>query len=153
MQPARSSHAGQKQKADNTCNFDGDPSEVDKVEPGLHAPNLAYDACRESFIAADGDHVKASTQFFEDTGGVMALLCHHDFPPAVANMWTLGKKQSYVFALLETFLNHLLGHWRVGALYDIGCQVDQSLKKWKFRPEWLPHFEWGGSIFHAYGHQ
>ncbi|KAF9514345.1 hypothetical protein BS47DRAFT_1372347 [Hydnum rufescens UP504] len=127
MQPARSSHAGQKQKAD-TRDFDGDPSEVDKVEP-------AYDA-------SDGDWVKASTQFFEDTG-VMALLCHHDLPLAVASMWTLGDKQFYVFALLETLLNHLPGCWRVGALYDIGCQMDQSLKKWKFRPEWLPHFEWG----------
>ncbi|KAF9513641.1 hypothetical protein BS47DRAFT_1393204 [Hydnum rufescens UP504] len=151
MRPARSSHAGQKRKAD-THDFDGDPSEVDKVEPGLHAPNSAYDACRESFIAADGDRVKASTQFFEDTG-VMAFLCHHDLPLAVASMWTPGEKQFYVFALLETLLNHLLGHWRVGALYDIGCQMDQSLKKWKFRPEWLPRFEWGVSIFHAYGHQ
>ncbi|KAF9518590.1 hypothetical protein BS47DRAFT_1358860 [Hydnum rufescens UP504] len=68
-------------------------------------------------------------------------------------MWTPGEKQFYVFALLETLLNHLPGRWRVGALYDIGCQMDQSLKKWKFRPEWLPRFEWGVSIFHAYGHQ
>src|ERR1700676_5709683 len=36
---------------------------------------------------------------------------------------------------------------------NIGCQMDQSLKKWDFMPDWSPHLEWGVSIFHAYGHQ
>ncbi|KAF9510272.1 hypothetical protein BS47DRAFT_1300358, partial [Hydnum rufescens UP504] len=126
--------------------------EDDTVEPGLHAPNSTYDACRQSFIAADEDRVKASTQYFEDTG-VIALLCRHDIPLAVASMWTAGEKQFYVFALLDTVLKHVPSHWRIGALYDIGCQMDQTLKKWRFMPEWLPRLEWGVSIFHAYGHQ
>ncbi|KAF9511868.1 hypothetical protein BS47DRAFT_1298393 [Hydnum rufescens UP504] len=112
------------------------------VEPGLHAPNSTYDACRQSFIAADEDRIKASTQYFEDTG-VIALLCRHDIPLAVASMWTAGEKQFYVFALLETILKHVPSHWRIGALYDIGCQMDQTLKKWRFMLEWLPRLEWG----------
>ncbi|KAF9514716.1 hypothetical protein BS47DRAFT_1392291 [Hydnum rufescens UP504] len=130
-------------------NYYTDRPEDDTVEPGLHALNSAYDACQQSFIAADEDHVKASTQYFEDTG-VIALLCHHDIPLAVANMWTAGKKQFYVFALLDTILKHVPSHWRIGALYDIGCQMDQTLKKWRFMLEWLPRLEWGVSIFHAY---
>ncbi|KAF9508096.1 hypothetical protein BS47DRAFT_1366186 [Hydnum rufescens UP504] len=122
------------------------------VEPGLHAPNSTYDACQQPFIAADEDHIKVSTQYFEDTG-VIALLCRHDIPLAVASMWTAGEKQFYVFVLLETVLKHVLSHWRVGALYDIGCQMDQTLKKWRFMPEWLPRLEWGVLIFHAYSHQ
>ncbi|KAF9505272.1 hypothetical protein BS47DRAFT_1374324 [Hydnum rufescens UP504] len=89
-----------------------DHPEDDTVEPGLHAPNSTYDACRQSFIAADEDRVKASTQYFEDTG-VIALLCRHDIPLAVASMWTAGEKQFYVFALLETVLKHyrVTGNW------------------------------------------
>ena len=145
--------SGQKHKAkesveDNT----GDPQEDDKVEQGLHAPNSTYDACQESFIVADEDHIKASTQYFEDTG-MMALLCHHDIPLFAASMWTAGKKQFYVFALMQRLLDYIPSHWRVGALYDIGCQMDQSLKKWNFMPEWQPHLEWGVSIFPTYSHQ
>ncbi|KAF9504419.1 hypothetical protein BS47DRAFT_1368811 [Hydnum rufescens UP504] len=68
-------------------------------------------------------------------------------------MWTAGEKQFYVFALLDAPIKHLPHHWRIGALYDIGCQIDQLLKKWDFLPEWLGCLEWGVLIFHAYGHQ
>ncbi|KAF9516460.1 hypothetical protein BS47DRAFT_1371718 [Hydnum rufescens UP504] len=68
-------------------------------------------------------------------------------------MWTAGEKQFYVFTLMQRLLDYLPSHWRVGTLYDIGCQMDQSLKKWNFMPEWQPHLEWGVSIFHAHGHQ
>ncbi|KAF9516235.1 hypothetical protein BS47DRAFT_1360430 [Hydnum rufescens UP504] len=74
MRPARSSHAGQKRKAD-THDFDGDPSEVDKVEPGLHAPNSAYDACRESFIAADGDRSIGVSTMVKDLDDFGSQLC------------------------------------------------------------------------------
>ncbi|KAF9520670.1 hypothetical protein BS47DRAFT_1357464 [Hydnum rufescens UP504] len=119
--------------------------EDDTVGPGLHALNLTYDACWQSFIAADEDCIKASTQYFEDTG-VIALLCHHDIPLAVASMWTAGEKQFYVFALLETVLKHALSHWRIGP-------YGPDSEKWRFMPEWLPRLEWGVSIFHVYGHQ
>ncbi|KAF9503322.1 hypothetical protein BS47DRAFT_1374480 [Hydnum rufescens UP504] len=81
------------------------------------------------------------------------MLCQHDIPIFLANMWTAGEKQFYVFALLDALIKHLPPRWRIGALYDIGCQIDQSLKKWDFLPGWLGRLEWGVSIFHVYGHQ
>jgi predicted HNH restriction endonuclease len=151
--PEQVSRSGRKRKANETTEDDtADPQEADKVEAGLHAPNSTYDACQQSFIAADEDRIKASTQYFEDTG-MMALLCRHDAPIALASLWTAGEKQFYTFALIETLLNHLPQHWRVGILYDIGCQMDRTLKKWNFVPEWIPRLDWGVSIFHAYGHQ
>ncbi|KAF9509115.1 hypothetical protein BS47DRAFT_1280636, partial [Hydnum rufescens UP504] len=72
--PARPAHMGLKRTANEGTNYYADHLEDDMVEPGLHALNSTYDACWQSFIAADEDHVKASTQYFEDTG-VIALLC------------------------------------------------------------------------------
>ncbi|KAF9508862.1 hypothetical protein BS47DRAFT_1302167, partial [Hydnum rufescens UP504] len=68
---------GLKHTANEGTNYYADRPEDDTVEPGLHALNSTYDACWQSFIAADEDCMKASTQYFEDTG-VIALLCHHD---------------------------------------------------------------------------
>ncbi|KAF9504260.1 hypothetical protein BS47DRAFT_1368918 [Hydnum rufescens UP504] len=145
--------AGQKHKAHEAVEReDLQAEEGDKVERNLNMPNSTYRACGESFIAADGDQIKALTQYFSDTG-VLAMLCRHDIPIFMANMWTAGEKQFYVFALLDALIKHLPHCWRIGALYDIGCQIDQSLKKWDFLPEWSGHLEWGVLIFHAYGHQ
>ncbi|KAF9505999.1 hypothetical protein BS47DRAFT_1266532, partial [Hydnum rufescens UP504] len=72
--PARPACMGLKCTANEGTDYYADHPEDDTVEPGLHALNLTYDACQQSFIAADEDCVKASTQYFEDTG-VIALLC------------------------------------------------------------------------------
>ena len=50
---------------------DEDP---DLYEPGVRVPNSVLNMCGDSFTAADEKRVKASTQFFSDTG-LMALLC------------------------------------------------------------------------------
>ncbi|KAF8334750.1 uncharacterized protein EI90DRAFT_3014990 [Cantharellus anzutake] len=118
----------------------GSANAEDRIESNLLVPNSTYDACSESFIAADGEHIKASTDYFADTG-VMAILCHHDIPLFLVNIQTAGKKQHYLFALIAKFFEHIPDHWQVGILYDIGS------------PEWGPHIAWGVSIFHAYGHQ
>ena len=154
IQPGRGElRTGQKCKANEAVESeDLQAEEGDKVESNLNMPNSTYCACGESFIAADGDQIKASTQYFSDTG-ILAMLCQHDIPLFLVNMWTAGEKQFYVFALLDAFIRHLPHHWRIGALYDIGCQIDQSLKKWDFLPDWSGCLEWGVSIFHAYGHQ
>ncbi|KAF9506841.1 hypothetical protein BS47DRAFT_1280706, partial [Hydnum rufescens UP504] len=154
LRPEKSSaRAGQKRKANETVESEAHAVEdEDKVEDDLKMPNSTYTACGESFIAADGDRVKASTQYFSDTG-VLAMLCRHDIPLVIASMWTAGEKQFYACALLDFLFKHLPRCWRIGVLYDIGCQMDQSLKKWNFMPDWSPRLEWGVSIFHAYGHQ
>ncbi|KAF9504947.1 hypothetical protein BS47DRAFT_1368427 [Hydnum rufescens UP504] len=139
IQPGRGEpRAGQKCKAHEAVEReDLQAEEGDKVKRNLNMPNSTYRACGESFIAANGDRIKASTQYFSDTG-VLAMLCQHDIPIFLANMWTAGEKQFYVFALLDALIKHLP---IVGEL------------KWDFLPEWLGRLEWGVSIFHAYGHQ
>jgi hypothetical protein len=154
VRPEKSSaRAGHKRKADEAMESSAQTIEdEDKVEDNLKMPNSTYSACGESFIAADGDRVKASTQYFSDTG-VLAMLCRHDIPLAIASMWTAGEKQFYTFALLDFLFKNLPRRWRIGVLYDIGCQIDQSLKKWNFLPDWSSRLEWGVAIFHAYAHQ
>jgi hypothetical protein len=122
------------------------------IEPGMVLPNATYDACRDSFIAADGDRIKASSVYFDSTG-VMALLCRHDIPLALANLKTAGEKQFYAFALISSLMESIPSHWRVGVLYDIGCQMHRTLRKWDLMPEYLDRLKFAVSIFHAYGHQ
>ena len=45
----------------------------DKIKRGLRVPNSVLDVCRDSFTAADGERVKASTQFFDSTA--LTTLC------------------------------------------------------------------------------
>ncbi|EDR09779.1 uncharacterized protein LACBIDRAFT_325583 [Laccaria bicolor S238N-H82] len=56
--------------------------------------------------------VKASTQFFSDTG-LMALLCRHDRVLWLVNMTSAGEKQHYALVLLERLFNHLPSTARV----------------------------------------
>src|SRR5260370_4785708 len=92
-----------------------------------------YDTCGQSFIAADGDHAKASTHMFEDTG-VMVMPCHHDIPLFLANMWTPREKQFYAFALISTLLQLILKPWIVVFLYDIGFHLNLTLTNTYFSP-------------------
>ncbi|KAF9505134.1 hypothetical protein BS47DRAFT_1272863, partial [Hydnum rufescens UP504] len=67
--------AGRKRKADELVEDDrGEPGDDDAVEPGMNVPNSVLDICGDSFIVADSDRIKASTQCFDDTG-LMAMLC------------------------------------------------------------------------------
>lgn len=129
-----------------------DGQDEDFVEPNMKIPSSALDACGESFIAADGDRVKASTRFFDDTG-VMALLCRHDRVLFLANMSTAGEKQFYALALVDALLKNLPSTWKLGLLYDISCQLHRSLSKCDDKLQWLSRLEFAVSIFHAYGHQ
>lgn len=149
----RPSRAPAKNTTGETVEHDNSlPTEEDKLEPGMKVPNSVLNSCGNSFIAADGDRVKASSQFFPDTG-YMALLCRHDRAIFIASMWTAGEKQFYAYALMDALLKDLPQHWRVGLLYDIACQLHRSLVKWDFMPDWVNRLEFGVSIFHAYGHQ
>lgn len=95
---------------------------------------------------------QASTQFFSDTG-VMALLCHHDRILWLVNMTSAGEKQHYALALIRRWFKHLPSNFKVGLLYDIGCQLERSCCKWGFLTDILPRIVFGISIFHAFGHQ
>ena len=118
----------------------------------MKVPNLALDVCGASFVAVDGDHIKASMKYFEDTG-LMAVLCHHDQPLFLANLWTTGEKHFYVLALIAAVFAHLPPHWCIGILYDISCQLHHSLNRHDYGMDWLSHIKFSVSVFHAYGHQ
>lgn len=118
----------------------------------MKVPKSALDGCNNSFLAAEGDRVKANTRFFADTG-CMALLCSHGRPLFVINMTRAGEQQFYVLALLDAYLAELPEWWKVGTLYDIGCQTHLSLEKWNYIEGWRPWLVFGVAIFHAYRHQ
>jgi hypothetical protein len=124
----------------------------DSFEPGMKVSANTLDACMESFTAADEQRTKASTQFFADTG-LTALLCRHDQVLYLANMTTPGERQFYALALLIKLFKVLPNNIHVGVLYDIGCQLDRSCRKWDFIPAYRDRIVWGVSVFHAYGHQ
>ncbi|KAF9504623.1 hypothetical protein BS47DRAFT_1401204 [Hydnum rufescens UP504] len=61
LRPSRSKgRAERKRKADEVDDDTSSPLEDDKVEAGLDVPNSVLDGCEKSFIAADGDRIKAS---------------------------------------------------------------------------------------------
>ncbi|KAG2067433.1 hypothetical protein BDR04DRAFT_1213631 [Suillus decipiens] len=106
----------------------------------MRIPMSVLDGCSESFVAADEKCEKASMHFFADTG-LMALLCRHDWVLWLINMMSASEKQHYSLTLVKRLFDHLPPDMMVGLLYDIGCQLECSC--WNF----------GISVFHAYGHQ
>ncbi|KAG6906734.1 hypothetical protein DXG01_012400 [Tephrocybe rancida] len=105
--------------------------EPDHFKGSLHVPKSVLDGCEASFTAADSCHDKVSMQFFDDTA-LMVLLYRHDVVLFIANMRSAGEKQHYVMVILETLFQHLPLPYRIGLLYNIGCQTEWSCIKWNF---------------------
>ncbi|KAG1738078.1 uncharacterized protein EDB91DRAFT_1237789 [Suillus paluster] len=127
--------------------------EEDRYEKGMSVPVSVLDGCGESFTAADEKREKASTRFFTDTG-LMVLLCRHDRVLWIANLTSAGEKQHYSLALLDHLFKHLPPQMTVGLLYDIGCQLERSCRKWSLLDESiLSRLTFAVAVFHAYGHQ
>ncbi|KAI6037738.1 hypothetical protein EDC04DRAFT_2868587 [Pisolithus marmoratus] len=80
----------------------------------------------------------------------MALLCHHDHVIHLANMTSPGEKQHCALALIKSLFGHLPSNFHIGLLYDIGCQLEQSCRKWGFLKSFLPHISFAISVFHAF---
>src|SRR5258705_8491234 len=120
QQPAHK--AGIKQSVSH-CNSENVVGK-DKIMPGLKVTEETYDGCKQSFIAADEHHEKASKKYFDDTG-IMAAVCCHGIPLLYVNVWTPGEQQFYVLSLLVKLFEHLPDMWMIGCLYDIGCQIDR----------------------------
>lgn len=126
---------------------------MDVLEQGMRVPTSVLDGCRESFLAADEKKEKASSCFFADTG-LMALLCRHDRVLWLVNMKSAGEKQHYALALLKKLFENIPNDMTVGLLYDIGCQLERSCRKWGYLPPpILSRITFAVSVFHAYGHQ
>ncbi|KAJ6574190.1 hypothetical protein B0H19DRAFT_985911, partial [Mycena capillaripes] len=68
-------------------------------------------------------------------------------------MHSAGEKQFSVWLLLETLFQHLPPDIRVGLLYNIACQLQQSALKWGFLLDrYLDRLAFAVSVFHAFGH-
>ena len=91
---------GKPKGRDTTKQTPASDADADHCEPGIKVPNSVLNMCEDSFTAADEKRVKASTQFFSDTG-IMALLCRHDRVLWLVNMTSAGEKQHYSLVLLE----------------------------------------------------
>ena len=128
------------------------PTDDDGFESGMRVPTSVLNNCNKSFTSADEKRLKTTLQFFIDTG-LMALLCRHDCPLWIVNMTSAGERQHYALALIQLLFKHLPCTWRVGILYDIGCQLHRSVEKWGFLAEYKDRITFGISVFHAYGHQ
>ena len=118
----------------------------------IRAADEVLDECKASFLAADERRVKASTDFFSDTG-LMALICRHDNVLWLANMQSAGEKQYYALSLLNKLFKHLPKEAVIGVLYDIGCQLHRSIWRWGFLQQYAERIGFAISVFHAYGHQ
>ncbi|KAG1764398.1 hypothetical protein EV702DRAFT_1182598 [Suillus placidus] len=127
----------------------------DGYEEGMRIPVSVLNGCGDSFIAADEKREKASTRFFTDTG-LMALVCRHDRVLWIANLTSAGEKQHYHYALalLDRLFKHIPPQMTIGLLYDIGCQLERSCRKWNFMDDSiLSRIAFAVAVFHAYGHQ
>jgi hypothetical protein len=91
-------------------------------------PDNTLDDCKKVFIAAQGHIAKVNSNIFAETG-LMALVCHHDCPLFLVNMTSAGECQYYALALIKALYRHLPGDWIVGLLYDVACQLEQSIRK------------------------
>ncbi|KAH6888337.1 hypothetical protein BKA70DRAFT_1442986 [Coprinopsis sp. MPI-PUGE-AT-0042] len=127
-------------------------NEEDKKEAGMKVPNSVLSGCHDSFTAADEKRHKASTTHFVDTG-LMALQCRHDNVLWLVNMTTPGERQFYAIALLLKLFAHLPPNARVGLLYDIACQLEQSCLKWELLGDLANRMVFAVSVFHVYGHR
>jgi Kyakuja-Dileera-Zisupton transposase len=123
------------------------------MEKGMSVPASVLDACGDAFVAADDKREKASTRFFTDTG-LMAMLCRHDRVLWLVNMTSAGERQHYALTLIRELFKNIPDDMRVGLLYDIGCQLERSCRKYQLLDESiLNRIQFGISVFHAYGHQ
>jgi len=139
-----------KKKANSST--DESTLEEDGYEGPLRVPTSVLDGCERSFLAADEQREKASTQFFASTA-LMAMLCRHDRVLWVVDMRSAGEKQHYVLVLLEILFQHLPPRFAIGLLYDIACQTHRSCVKWDFLKPYHHRLIFGISVFHAFGHQ
>ena len=120
LQPSQPSQCGEKKGKSHQGN-DG----PDGYESHMKVPISVLDGCHKSFAAADEKYIKASIQFFADTG-LMSLLCWHNCVLWLVNMTSPGERQHYVLALNKQLFDHIPPDMTVGLLYDIACQLHRS---------------------------
>lgn len=124
MHEVRQYYEGRRSRTKSVAPLDAS----DLTEAGLSLPNYVYDGCSTRFKAANESKAKAGASIFEDTG-LMALTCRHDRVLHMVTLQDPGERQYNALALLKALFKGLPSHWRVGMLYDIGCQLHRSINK------------------------
>ncbi|KAJ7577603.1 hypothetical protein C8J56DRAFT_1060774 [Mycena floridula] len=122
--------------------------ETDGYVGNMKVPISILKGCEESFTAADERRVKASTQFFSDTG-LMALLCRHDRVLWLANMTSAGEKQYYALALIYILFLHLPAH--IIKAVGFGLSDGESCEHlWKLLKALIPNLCVAGYFMQLY---
>ncbi|EJF60371.1 hypothetical protein DICSQDRAFT_147842 [Dichomitus squalens LYAD-421 SS1] len=84
----------------------------------------------------------------------MALVCRHDVVLFLVNIDTAGEQQKYGVALVDHLFTLLPEKATVVIYYDIGCVLDQSLRRFDILPDsMMSRLLFATSVMHAYGHQ
>lgn len=124
----------------------GTPDDADEVDPCTEAHTTANDVRGKS-------HFKSM-----DESGLLGMACRHDHVLKLINLIQTGEKSHLPLALVQWLLD-LFSDERdvdtgIGILYDIGCNLDKTIKKKKvFTDEkQAAQVRVGTALFHAYAH-
>ncbi|THU82139.1 hypothetical protein K435DRAFT_823279 [Dendrothele bispora CBS 962.96] len=123
----------------------------DHFEHGMKVPKSALDSCGQSFDAANGTAKSRAKGF--DERALAGMFCPHGSCLYLVTMSSLGEKQHYILVMLQTLFENIPRSWTVGFLYDVGCQVERSCRKWGFLEEYMERIIWGVSVFHEWACQ
>src|SRR5260370_10143830 len=94
-------HSGpKKRKRDEMDQHEPGDAAGGQIISGLKVVASVYDACKDSFVAADEQQEKAAKKYFEDTG-LMASGCRHGIPLFHVRFWTPGEQKFDALALLS----------------------------------------------------
>ena len=94
-------------------------------------PTQVLDDCETSYRAAQ-EKLKDLDDSAYDIKGIMAMVCVHDVPLALANIDTYGEPRYLAVALLRKLDSMLPTNATVGVMYDIGDQLDRTIEKVSF---------------------
>ncbi|KAH9807979.1 hypothetical protein DFH28DRAFT_1088460 [Melampsora americana] len=113
--------------------------------------------CTEAHTTANDARGKSYFQSMDESG-LMGMACRHDHVLRYINLIQSGEKVHYPLALVEWLLEVLEKNRehsnKVGILYDIGCNLDKSIKSRDlFREERAANrLKIGTALFHSYAH-
>ncbi|KAF7357059.1 hypothetical protein MSAN_01299300 [Mycena sanguinolenta] len=109
-----------------------------KYKPPI--PQEAFDACQESWDAANEKKQKTDVRHY-DSSGVFVMTCRHS-------------QQKYIVALLEELNSHLLPQATIVEGYDVACVTDHSFNLYPILTEGLrPRVSFIINAMHVFGHQ
>ncbi|KAF7338826.1 hypothetical protein MSAN_02205300 [Mycena sanguinolenta] len=114
-----------------------------KYKPPI--PQEAFDACQESWDAANEKKQKTDVRHY-DSSGVFVMTCRHSQVLFLCDMDTPGEQQKYIVALLEELNSHLPPQATIVEGYDVACVTDHSFNLYPiltegFTPARVVHYQ------------